>query len=264
MLQPSSHAASTLLARHPVDLELRVAVAIVFLAVGRQEVAPARAVVAADVLELHREAVAGRELAKERVALDLGRGALRHALVAAILGANLVEPRLILHTRHLSAQAARLGVVPRRSVRESAMQDHELLSEFEATTLPFEIWQRHRTHVKVAFLMLRAHPFDEALVRMRRGIQAINDKAGVPNGPLTGYNETTTHASLHLIHACMTHYAATHPTADADEFWSVHTQFHSKHILRLFYSPARRILPEAKARFVEPDLAPLPSVRLAE
>jgi hypothetical protein len=106
--------------------------------------------------------------------------------------------------------------------------------------------------------MLRAHPFDVALPRMRRFIKAINDANGVPDGPLTGYNETTTHAFLHLVHATMAAYGGTHPTTDAESFIAAHPQLLSKHVLRLFYSPARRLHPDAKGSFVPPDMAPLP------
>ena len=34
----------------------------------------------------------------------------------------------------------------------------------------------------------------------------------------------------------------------------------TRHALRLFYSPQRRMDPRAKSHFVEPDLAPLPIV----
>jgi hypothetical protein len=44
----------------------------------------------------------------------------------------------------------------------------------------------------------------------------------------------------------------------------MHPQLMSKHVLRLFYSPAGRMHPEAKATFIEPDLAPLPESTSAE
>jgi hypothetical protein len=139
------------------------------------------------------------------------------------------------------------------------MDDRELLSQFEECRLPFEQWT-HRTHVKVAFLYLREHPFEAALDRMRQGIKAYNAANKVPEGPLQGYNETTTTAFMHLIHATMQAYGDTFPTPDADSFCDTHPQLLSKHVLRLFYSPQRRVLPEAKSRFIEPDLTPLPRI----
>jgi hypothetical protein len=139
------------------------------------------------------------------------------------------------------------------------MDDAEFLRQFEARTLPFEQWT-HRAHVKVAFLYLRDHPFDEALARVRAGIKAYNAANQVPEGPTSGYNETTTVAFVTLVAATMRAYGNTFPTPDAERFCETHPQLMTRHALRLFYSPERRMHPEAKARFVEPDLAPLPRV----
>lgn len=138
------------------------------------------------------------------------------------------------------------------------MDDRELLRQFESCTLPFGEWN-HRTHVKIAFLYLREHPFDIALGKMREGIKAYNAKNNVPEGELEGYNETTTHAFMLLTRATMSAYGEFLATPDADSFCDTHPQLLSRHVLRLFYSPARRRHREAKTRFVEPDLAPLPS-----
>jgi hypothetical protein len=65
---------------------------------------------------------------------------------------------------------------------------------------------------------------------------------------------------LHLIAATRQAYRHTHPVKTADEFCDMHPQLMTKHALRLFYSPTRRMHPEAKAKFIEPDLAPLPKL----
>jgi hypothetical protein len=137
------------------------------------------------------------------------------------------------------------------------MSDAEFLRQFEDCTLPHAQWT-HRAHVKVAYLYLLAHPFEEALVRMRRGIRAYNAAHNVPESPTSGYNETTTHAFLHLVAATIAHYAASFPTLDADSFCDTHPQLLQKQVLRLFYSPQRRMDERAKREFVAPDLAPLP------
>jgi hypothetical protein len=139
------------------------------------------------------------------------------------------------------------------------VDDREFLQQFESRALPYGQWT-HRAHVKVAFLYLRDLPFAAALARLRAGIQAYNAAHGVPEGPTSGYNETTTQAFLRLIAATMAAYGAMFPTPDADSFCDTHPQLLQKHVLRLFYSPAQRMRPEAKWAFVEPDLAPLPRV----
>jgi hypothetical protein len=139
------------------------------------------------------------------------------------------------------------------------MTDRELLRRFEARTLPFKEWT-HRCHVKVAYLYLRKHSFKEAVERMRRGVKAYNAAHKVPEGPLSGYNETTTRAFLQLIAATMRSYGPLLPTGTADKFCDTHPQLMTRHVLRFFYSPERRKDPRAKTRFLAPDLASLPRI----
>jgi len=114
--------------------------------------------------------------------------------------------------------------------------------------------------VKVAFLYIRQHGIDGAISRLRTGIRAYNAKNNVPDSPTSGYNETTTCAFARIIAAVRSAYDQTFPTPTADEFCDAHPQLMSRHILRLFYSPQQRMHPEAKHRFIEPDLAPLPRI----
>lgn len=140
------------------------------------------------------------------------------------------------------------------------VDDAEFLRQFETRTLPFAQWT-HRAHVRVALLYLRAHPFDAALLRMRSGIRAYNIVNNVPESPTSGYNETTTHAFLHLIAATMQAYGDVFPVDGSDAFCDAHPQLMTRHALRLFYSPQQRSHPLAKTQFVEPDLAPLPIIQ---
>jgi hypothetical protein len=139
------------------------------------------------------------------------------------------------------------------------MKDEVLFQQFCDCTLPGEEWT-HRAHVKVAYLYLCKYPFEEALKKLRESIQKYNASRNVPEGPLQGYNETTTHAFLHIVLVTMQAYGDTFPTTDADSFCDTHPHLLDKHILRLFYSPERRIHPDAKTQFVEPDLTSLPKI----
>ncbi len=142
------------------------------------------------------------------------------------------------------------------------IEDQEFLQKFERCTLPFTEWN-HRAHLKVAYLYLTAHPLEEATDRIRRGIKRYNAANDVPEGPDVGYNETTTVAFMHLVHATIKAYGTVFPVRTADEFCTTHPHLLQKSILRLFYSPARRMHPDAKHSFVEPDLTPLPKGRVA-
>ena len=142
------------------------------------------------------------------------------------------------------------------------MNDQELLENFQDLSLPFKEWT-HRAHVRIAYLYLKEHGLDEGIDRIRRGIQAYNAANDVPEGPLSGYNETTTVAFSTIVHAVLNAYAESHAVGSSEEFCDMHPQLLSKHILRFFYTPERRIVPEAKKKFVEPDLAPLPKLPLS-
>jgi len=140
------------------------------------------------------------------------------------------------------------------------MTDNEFIEAFEACTLPFDQWT-HRAHVRVAYVYLDRYGLEAGIDRMRVGIKAYNAANSVPEGPLVGYNETTTVAFAHIVYAVMRAYAQSHPVDGSEAFCDMHPQLMSSRVLRLFYSPQRRGLPEAKAVFVEPDLAPLPRVQ---
>lgn len=137
------------------------------------------------------------------------------------------------------------------------MTDAELLERFRAIELTTEQLD-HRTHVKLGYLLLLEHDFATAMTTIRDNLQQHMAKLDLPDGPLEGYNETTTQAFLHLIDITMTEYGNTFPVESADAFCDTHPQLLTKHALRLFYSPERRMHPEAKMQFIEPDLAPLP------
>src|SRR5882762_4796663 len=139
------------------------------------------------------------------------------------------------------------------------MDDAAFLKSFEDLSLPFAQWT-HPAHVKVGFLYLRAHPFEEALKRIRSGIKAYNAANKVPESATSGYNETTTHAFLHLIAATMAAYGEAKPKPTADAFCDEHAQLMTRNVLRLFYSPERRMDARAKTEFFEPDLAALPRI----
>ena len=134
------------------------------------------------------------------------------------------------------------------------MDTQELVRAFEDATLPPERFD-HRSHVTVAYTLLREHPFDEACERMRRAIRHYNSTHNIPSAIDRGYHETLTTAWLHIIRNVMDTYG---PMNDAEEFFASHGYLLNKVLLRLFYSRRRIMSREAKERFVEPDLAPLP------
>lgn len=137
------------------------------------------------------------------------------------------------------------------------MSDEEFLASFESAELPFSDWT-HRAHLKVAYGYLTRHPFEEALDRMRKGVQAYNAAHGVETTPTTGYHETLTVAWLRLVRSALDQFG---PAASADEFFDQQTQLAEKRAILLFYSRDLIMSEEARHGFVEADLAPLPGHR---
>ena len=138
--------------------------------------------------------------------------------------------------------------------RDAVLDDVTFLGRFEAGTFPLDQWH-HREHIKIAYLYLCVHPFEVAIQRMRTGIRALNAAHRVPDELTRGYHETMTQAWMRLVLVTLCEYGQ---AGSADEFFELNPQLAEKKVLRLFYSRERILSSEAKAKFVEPDLAPLP------
>jgi len=134
------------------------------------------------------------------------------------------------------------------------MEDSTFLRQFEKSQFPPDQWH-HREHIKAAYLYLRRYPFRQALERIRTGIKALNATQQVPESRTRGYHETMTQAWLTLVHLVLCEYG---PETTADRFYEEHPELAQKKALRFFYSPGQLTSARAKARFVKPDLAPLP------
>jgi hypothetical protein len=127
----------------------------------------------------------------------------------------------------------------------------DLVAQFEACRWPCQRWT-HRAHLAVATFYLTRHPFPEALIRMREGIQTYNRVCCKPDG----YHETITVVFLTLIHdflATQTQ-ACSLATTVADLF----ARFDSKAPFT-YYSHELLTSAAAKRSFIQPDLKPLTS-----
>lgn len=136
----------------------------------------------------------------------------------------------------------------------TAMDDTTLLARFEAATIPRPEWT-HRAHLRMAFLYLRAHPFDQALARIRSGIQTLN----AANGVHDGYHETVTVAFTMLIADAMSRTDALSLTT-SDSFVDAHPELAMKNLLLHHYSRERINSDAARRTFVAPDTHPLPTI----
>jgi hypothetical protein len=119
------------------------------------------------------------------------------------------------------------------------MSDDELWIAFQEHTLPAAQWT-HAAHIRIARMHLARYSLDEAHILMRVGIIRLNLVHGLVETPQRGYHETLTRVWLVLVKA----------SSGAD--------IERDAPLR-YYSRQRLFSVDARARFVEPDLAPLPS-----
>lgn len=110
----------------------------------------------------------------------------------------------------------------------------------------------------MAYLYLRRYPLETASVKISQNIRAYNKAHGVEESLTSGFHETMTQAWLRLVYFTLCEYG---PAENADAFFEQNPQLSEKKVLRLFYTRERFLSPEAKATFIEPDLAPLPQSR---
>ena len=134
------------------------------------------------------------------------------------------------------------------------MSDQAFLQQFEAAAIPAARWM-HRDHVRIAYLYLRDRSFDDALARLRTGIQALNVANGGVNSDTAGYHETITVAWARLVAAAL---ARVGRCEDFESFVAENVELLDKERLRSHYTKDLLTGSAARGAFVDPDLAPLP------
>ncbi len=133
------------------------------------------------------------------------------------------------------------------------MTDAQFLQAFQQCSLPATQWT-HTAHVRMAWLYLRQLPLAEALPRVREGIQRYNVSLNKPSG----YHETITQGFLVLIDHRL---QGENRVQTFDEFCTKHPDILDRTLSALLIHYKKETLYSANARatFVEPDLAPFPS-----
>ncbi|MFG0256729.1 MAG: hypothetical protein ACF8GE_02390 [Phycisphaerales bacterium JB043] len=134
--------------------------------------------------------------------------------------------------------------------------DRTLLSRFQNRELTHAEWT-HAMHIRMGWIHVRLHGFDEALVAMRRLIPRLNDSHGVPNSDKEGYHETLTRLWLALIaHAD----ASGDVHAESSEaFLARHPEMLDKELPLRFYTRGHLMSVEARLAWAEPDVEALPA-----
>ncbi|MCC9605755.1 aminoacyl-tRNA hydrolase [Blastopirellula sp. JC732] len=132
--------------------------------------------------------------------------------------------------------------------------DAALLARFEAQAISREEWT-HRRHFQIAYLYLTQRPYDEALEKIRRGIQALNRANGVDDTPDAGYHETITVAYTQLIRQRL----AVDSFVSSEDFCQRNPDLLKKGALLHHYSAELLKSREARREFVAADVHPLDS-----
>lgn len=136
------------------------------------------------------------------------------------------------------------------------MDDATFLQAFEATTLSPEQWD-HRAHIRMGYLYVCKHPFAEAVERIRKGIQHLNQAHQKPETEFSGYHETLTIAWAWVIAAALSQHEV---MRDFEHFIADNPHLLDKSYLWRYYSPRQALTPQARQTFVEPDIRPLPEI----
>jgi hypothetical protein len=128
-----------------------------------------------------------------------------------------------------------------------ALPDDEFLARFEAATLePFH----HRDHVRMTWLYLRAHDDETAARKVADGIRNF----AIAHGKAAMFHVTLTGAWLRLVRAALN---ATPEKSFAD-FAGAHAHLLDKDCIYRHYRRETILSEQARARWLDPDLQPLP------
>jgi hypothetical protein len=136
----------------------------------------------------------------------------------------------------------------------SAWSDEEFLRAFEDLSFPAELF-RHREHIRVAWLYLNSSDASRAAERMAAGILRFANHQGATQK----YHHTITLAWMRLVAAAL---VETPENITFEQFIGAHPELGGKEFLASYYS--KELLQTAAARegWVEPDLQPLPTLRV--
>jgi hypothetical protein len=135
-----------------------------------------------------------------------------------------------------------------------ARSDEDFLRAFEDLSFPADLFH-HREHLRVAWLYLKSSDASRAGERMSEGIRRFANH----HGATQKYHHTLTLAWMRLVAAALVE------TPEGDtfaQFINAQPQLQDTKLLDKYYS--KELLQTAAAReaWVQPDLQPLPELRI--
>jgi hypothetical protein len=138
--------------------------------------------------------------------------------------------------------------------RASAWSDEEFLRAFEDISFPANQFH-HREHIRVAWLYLKSSNATHAAERMTAGIRRFANH----HGATQKYHHTLTLAWMRLVAAAL---VETAEGRNFTQFLAEHPELGDKDLLRKYYSTELLQTNGAREGWVEPDLQPLPNLRI--
>lgn len=133
-------------------------------------------------------------------------------------------------------------------ISESDRVFREYFEAFRVSPADFD----HRAHVRLAYVYLCGQPVTAAGESMKCALLAFLDHLGVGAAK---YHETITRAWVMAVYHFMSRCA---PCASADEFIERNPELLDSRIMLTHYSAEVLFSDEARARFVDPDIQPIP------
>jgi 2'-5' RNA ligase len=137
---------------------------------------------------------------------------------------------------------------------DSARSDAEFLRAFEDLSFPADLFH-HREHIRVAWLYLRSSDATRAAERMSEGIRRFANN----HGATQKYHHTLTLAWMRLVAAAL---VETPEGYTFEQFITAHPQLKDTKLLGKYYSTETLQTAAAREAWVEPDLQPLPDLRI--
>jgi len=148
------------------------------------------------------------------------------------------------------------ATLTRLTVRYNSVAEIETrIADFEGCRIPKEEWTHH-AHLTMAAWYLHRYPADEAVERIRTGIQRYNRATNDPNRPSTAYHETIT---LFWIAMLRQHLSEAGEKGLVRLVNRLAGGWAHKELVFEYYSRELLFSNTARAEWVPPDLKPLPS-----
>ena len=143
---------------------------------------------------------------------------------------------------------------PNSTSRASVWSDEDFLRAFEDLSYPAGQFH-HREHLRVAWLYLQSGDASRAAERMAGGIRRFANH----HGATQKYHHTLTLAWMRLVAAAL---VETPEGKTFEQFMAAHPELSSKDALAKYYSGELLQSAQAREGWIEPDLQPLPSLRI--